>query len=91
VSLHPLAGAAPSAPGRQAGMFWVIEPLAPTGSAQAGSPQSGSTLTWHNGATGGYAAFLGLVRERRQGAAVLIDAARAADARRIALALLGSL
>jgi CubicO group peptidase (beta-lactamase class C family) len=80
-SLQPLTGVAPSAPGRRAGMFWVIEPLG----------EDGSTLTWHNGATGGYSAFLGLLRDERRGVAVLTDAARAPEGRRrIALALLGS-
>jgi len=80
-SLQPLADVAPSAPGRQAGMFWVIEPLTDTG----------ATLIWHNGRTGGYSAFLGLLRGQRRGAAVLTNAARGADGRRIALAVLDSL
>ena len=79
-SLQPLPGATASAPGRQAGMFWVIEPLA----------QTGSTLTWHNGRTGGYSAFLGLLLDERRGVAVLTNAARDAEGRRIALALLRS-
>ena len=77
-SLNALAGATPSAPGRRAGMFWVVEPLG----------EDRPTLTWHNGATGGYSAFLGVLRDERRGVAVLTDAARAPDARRIALALL---
>ena len=79
-SLHPLTGAASSAPGRQAGMFWVIESLG----------DDGATLTWHNGATGGYSAFLGLLCSERRGAAVLTDAGRGPEAREVALALLAS-
>ena len=77
-SLAPLADAAPSAPGREAGIFWLIEPL----------PGDGPTLTWHNGQTGGYSAFVGIVRDRRRGVAVLADIARAPEQRRIAMALL---
>jgi CubicO group peptidase (beta-lactamase class C family) len=65
---------ATAAPDRETGMFWVIEP----------------PLTWHNGATGGYAAFLGLLRDQRRGVAVLIDAARAPEARQVAEALLAT-
>lgn len=63
-----------TAAGHQTGMFWAIAP----------------PLTWHNGATGGYAAFLGLLRTQRRGVAVLIDAARAPEARRVAEALLAT-
>lgn len=78
-SLQPLADAVPSATGREAGIFWIVEP---------GSDER-PTLTWHNGATGGYSAFLGLQREQRRGVAVLADLARPAEPRRIAEALLG--
>jgi CubicO group peptidase (beta-lactamase class C family) len=94
-SLQALSGAAPSAPGRQAGMFWVIEPLEPArrpDSARDGSESGdGITLTWHNGATAGYSAFVGVVPELGHGVAVLADAARSSDQRAIALELLRSL
>ena len=47
-------------------------------------------LTWHNGMTGGYSAFLGVTREQRRGVAVLADTAHGSDQRAIALRLLGS-
>ena len=91
-SLTPLPGAPPSAPGREAAMFWIAEPL-PRADAQpapAGAGADSPTLTWHNGMTGGYSAFLGVLRERGRGVAVLADAARGPEQRAVALALLGA-
>jgi CubicO group peptidase (beta-lactamase class C family) len=77
-SLTPIGDVAPSAPGREAGIFWIIEPL----------PDDGPRLTWHNGMTAGYAAFLGVERELGRGVAVLADAARGPEQRAVALQLL---
>jgi CubicO group peptidase (beta-lactamase class C family) len=94
-SLQALSGVAPSAPGREAGMFWVIEPLEPRrhpGAAADGTERrDGITLTWHNGTTAGYSAFVGVVPQLGHGVAVLADAARGPDQRAIALELLRSL
>jgi CubicO group peptidase (beta-lactamase class C family) len=79
-ALTPIAGVAPSAPGRAAGMFWIVEPL--------GDGADGPSLTWHNGMTAGYSAFLGVLRDRGRGVAVLADAARGPEQREVALALL---
>jgi CubicO group peptidase (beta-lactamase class C family) len=90
-SLDPLPGAVPSAPGRRAGMFWLIEPIELSSRAEAGPGANGAaTVTWHNGATAGYSAFLGVIREQRRAVAVLADAARAAEQRAIALKLVGA-
>jgi CubicO group peptidase (beta-lactamase class C family) len=88
-SLAALDDVAPSAPGREAGMFWVIEPLSEDDPSPGNSPDA--VLTWHNGSTAGYSAFFGVARAQRRGVAVLADAARAAEQRAIALELLRSL
>jgi CubicO group peptidase (beta-lactamase class C family) len=76
-ALTPIPDVASAAPDRASGMFWVIEQL------------GDATLTWHNGMTAGYAAFLGVLRDRGRGVAVLADAARGPEQRAIALELLG--
>ena len=88
-SLAALDDVAPSAPGREAGMFWIIEPLKTDDPSPDDSP--GPVLTWHDGMTGGYSAFLGVARAERRGVAVLADAARAPEQRAVALELLRSL
>jgi CubicO group peptidase (beta-lactamase class C family) len=103
-SLSALHDVAPSAPGREAGMFWIIEPLPPLkplkpptrrerpdGDPESAPPTAGPVLTWHNGMTGGYSAFLGVEPKARRGVAVLTDTARAEQPRALALRLLGSL
>ncbi len=91
-SLLALEDVAPSAPGRAAGMFWIIEPLERLDHApDEATPPTGTVLTWHNGGTGGYSAFLGLARAERRGVAVLADTGAAAQQRAIALQLLDSL
>jgi CubicO group peptidase (beta-lactamase class C family) len=97
-SLSALDDVAPSAPGREAGMFWIIEPLAPREALErrdrkpeGATPTTGPVLTWHNGMTGGYSAFLGVAREQRRGVAVLADTGHSSEQRAIALRLLGSL
>ncbi len=89
-SLRALGDVAPSAPGREAGMFWIIEPLSRPVSPDGASP-GGTVLTWHNGMTAGYAAFLGVMPAQRRGVAVLADSADAQQPRAIALKLLGHL
>jgi CubicO group peptidase (beta-lactamase class C family) len=88
-ALAPLDDVPPSAPGREAGMFWIIEPL--EGERDSAAPTSDTVLTWHNGTTAGYSAFLGVVRAERRGVAVLADTADGRGQQRIALELLGSL
>jgi len=44
-------------------------------------------MTWHNGATGGYSAFLALFPETRRAITVLGSVSRPADQQRIALGL----
>jgi CubicO group peptidase (beta-lactamase class C family) len=91
-SLQALDDVAPSAPGREAGMFWIIEPLKPHDREPGGAtPTAGTVLTWHNGATGGYSAFLGIARAERRGVAVLADTGHGPEQRAIALQLLRSL
>lgn len=60
-ALEPLAGAGRE--GREIGMFWAL------------STEDGRTITWHNGRTGGYGAFVGLDRERGRAVVVLSDVA----------------
>ncbi len=60
--------------GRSSGLFWVIDQ--PGDGAEA--------LTWHNGQTGGYSAFIGLHRAARSGVVVLADTADAARIGRLA-------
>jgi CubicO group peptidase (beta-lactamase class C family) len=99
-SMDPLDDVAPSAPGREAGMFWILEPLASPEPVDAlhsrerhrrGSDRGaagGTVLTWHDGMTAGYSAFLGVARAERRGVVVLADAAHAAEQKSIALELL---
>jgi CubicO group peptidase (beta-lactamase class C family) len=70
----------PARPGRRSGMLWLIDPL-----------PSGNVMIWHNGATGGYSAFLALFPQTRQAVAVLASISRPADQQRIALGLARSL
>ncbi|SDT38138.1 CubicO group peptidase, beta-lactamase class C family [Friedmanniella luteola] len=60
-ALEPLADAGRE--GRQIGVFWQL------------STQDGRTITWHNGRTGGYGAFVGLDRERGRAVVVMADVA----------------
>jgi CubicO group peptidase (beta-lactamase class C family) len=94
-SLEALDAVAPSAPGREAGMFWIIEPIEPLErrgrDRDAATPTTGPVLTWHNGMTAGYSAFLGIARAERHGVAVLVDTSDGQQARAIALRLLGAL
>jgi CubicO group peptidase (beta-lactamase class C family) len=64
-------------PGRQSGMFWIIDPLADQ-----------ARMTWHNGATGGYSAFFALFPRTRRAVVVLANISRPADQQRIALGLM---
>jgi CubicO group peptidase (beta-lactamase class C family) len=61
-------------------MFWMIDSL-----------PSGNAMIWHNGATGGYSAFLAIFPETRQAVAVLASVSRPGDQQRIALGLARSL
>jgi hypothetical protein len=72
-------------------MFWIVEPLERRDQAPDGAAPTGTVLTWHNGTTAGYSAFLGVARAERRGVAVLADTAHGSEQRAIALELLGSL
>jgi CubicO group peptidase (beta-lactamase class C family) len=88
-SLRPLDGTAGD-PERPMGMFWLLDPAGPdqeTESDQETRQDQGSAMVWHNGATGGYSAFLALWPEQRRAVAVLADQARAEDQQRIAFDL----
>jgi CubicO group peptidase (beta-lactamase class C family) len=76
-SMSAVSGVLTSQPARRSGMFWLIDSL-----------PDGGTMTWHNGATGGYSAFLALFPETRRAVVVLANISRAADQQRIALGLL---
>jgi CubicO group peptidase (beta-lactamase class C family) len=79
-SMTPVPGVQTTRPGRRSGMFWVIDAL-----------PSGRAMIWHNGATGGYSAFLAIFPETRQAVAVLASVSRPGDQQRIALGLARSL
>jgi len=79
-SLTPVPDVESTRPGRRSGMFWMIDSL-----------PSGQPMIWHNGATGGYSAFLAIFPETRQGVAVLASVSRPGDQQRIALGLARSL
>jgi CubicO group peptidase (beta-lactamase class C family) len=61
---------------RRSGMFWMVDSL-----------PSGNVMIWHNGATGGYSAFLAVFPEARRAVAILASVSRPADQQRIALGL----
>jgi CubicO group peptidase (beta-lactamase class C family) len=43
------------------------------------SPNKGNTLIWHNGGTGGYRSFLGVIPEKKLVVALLTNTARSVD------------
>ena len=88
-ALEELADVASSGPGRAAGMFWIIEPLERTDRAGVASP--GPALTWHDGRTAGYSAFVAVTPQYRRGVAVLTDLSDGEHTRAIAVRLLGTL
>ena len=75
-SIRPLPNTAAHGASQQRGMFWCI------GSAPEGE------LVWHNGATGGYSAFLALRPSAHRAVVVLADKAQPARLQDIALRLL---
>jgi CubicO group peptidase (beta-lactamase class C family) len=79
-SVTPVPDVETTRPNRRSGMFWVIDSL-----------PSGNVMIWHNGATGGYSAFLAVFPETRQAVAVLASVSRPADQQRIARGLARSL
>ena len=58
---------------RAIGLGWIVQPLR----VPRGQPEC--RLIWHNGGTGGYAAFLGLLPERRSAIVVLSNSTGAVD------------
>jgi CubicO group peptidase (beta-lactamase class C family) len=75
-AMTPIPGVSTTGPDRESGMFWIV-----------GRLRDGQSMIWHNGATGGYSAFLALFPEARQAVAVLANVSRVADQQRIALGL----
>jgi CubicO group peptidase (beta-lactamase class C family) len=64
---------------RQSGMFWIIE-------TSQGTTQ---TMVWHNGGTGGYSSFMGIVPHRQRAVVILQSVAgRGAGLARVAAELL---
>jgi len=53
--------------GTRIGLAWMV------------SSRDGTTITWHNGQTGGYHSFVGLDRDRRRGVVVLSNASPSID------------
>jgi CubicO group peptidase (beta-lactamase class C family) len=76
LSTAAIPGVLSTRPDRRSGMFWVIDPL-----------PAGGSMTWHNGATGGYSSFFALFPDTRQAVVVLANISRGADQQRIALGL----
>lgn len=76
MSMTPVPGVMTSRPDRRSGMFWVVDSL-----------PDGRTMTWHNGATGGYSSFFALFPETRQAVIALANISRPSDQQRIALGL----
>lgn len=62
---------------RQVGMFWMIDTV----------PGTDRQMIWHNGATGGYSAFLALFPQARRAVVVVADTARPKDTERVATGL----
>ena len=62
---------------RQVGMFWVVDTV----------PGTDRQMVWHNGATGGYSAFLALFPQVRRAVVVVADTARPKETERIATGL----
>lgn len=76
-AIEPIAVVEPGLANRSSGMFWIVDR----------HPDSGRTMVWHNGQTGGYSAFLALYPQARRAVAVLADTANARAQQRIALGL----
>jgi CubicO group peptidase (beta-lactamase class C family) len=66
-ALRPVADG--SEPDRRIGLFWLTTPVG----------ERDTTVTWHNGRTGGYASFLGFDLERRRAVLALSDVSRSVD------------
>jgi CubicO group peptidase (beta-lactamase class C family)/predicted kinase len=75
-SMDPLDGIDEPSPARRHGIFWIVDPT-----------PDGSAMVWHNGATGGYAAFVALFPGARRAVVALGNTSRPSDLQRIALAL----
>lgn len=73
-ALNEIKGVKSSVSGRRRGMFWVIDE----------HPRAKQRRIWHNGATGGYSAFLALLPETRRAVIVLSDVSQRSRTARIA-------
>nr|WP_246306163.1 serine hydrolase domain-containing protein [Allobranchiibius huperziae] len=75
-AIEPIAVVEPGRANRSSGMFWIVD-----------QHDSGRTMVWHNGQTGGYSAFFALYPQARRAVVVLADTANAAAQERVPLGL----
>jgi CubicO group peptidase (beta-lactamase class C family) len=75
-SMEPLDGTTTATATRRPAMYWIVDPT-----------PDGDVMVWHNGATGGYSAFLALFPGARRAVAALANTSRSSELERIALAL----
>jgi CubicO group peptidase (beta-lactamase class C family) len=78
-ALAVVTDVATESPTQETGLFWVIQEHS----------RLGQPLIWHNGATGGYSAFLALFPATRRGVVALTSTDRSEEAQHIALAVAG--
>lgn len=76
-AIQPIPDVNLGVPGRRTGAFWIIDQV----------PGSNRTVIWHNGATGGYSAFMALYPRDGRAVIVLANTARPRDQQHIAFGL----
>lgn len=76
-AIQPIPGVDLGVSGRRTGAFWIIDQV----------PGSNRTVIWHNGATGGYSAFMALYPRQGRAVVVLANTARPDDQQHIASGL----
>jgi CubicO group peptidase (beta-lactamase class C family) len=76
-SLAPIEGVAAGGPNQAIGMFWVV----------VSDPGTGRKIIWHNGQTGGYSSFMGLVPQSGRATIVLANVSRLQGQERVAVGL----
>jgi len=76
-AIQPIPDVDLGVPGRRSGMFWVIDQ----------APGTDRRVIWHNGATGGYSAFMALYPRDGRAVIVLANTARPSDQQHIAFGL----
>ena len=75
-SMQPLDGPGTATATRRQGMFWIVD-----------ATPDGGVVVWHNGATGGYSAFLALLPGARRAVAALANTSMPSELQQVALAL----